>query len=179
MEPKKNINPEFKALLLKLKALAERGVDGEQENAREMLVKMLERHGLELEDIEGGKIYKHEFTYGREYKKLSRQIIHTVLGYDAEVYEYKKKKQVWIVNCTEAQGIEIEQKISHYVKAFKKEVEILYLAFIHKHELFAKTTCSKQEEESQLLTDEEVEKITKMLSMMQSLDNAPLYKSLT
>ena len=49
--------------LIKLLALAERGVGGEKVNAQRMLEKLMKRHGIEMSDLAGEKIETRWFRF--------------------------------------------------------------------------------------------------------------------
>jgi hypothetical protein len=124
--------------LRKLLALAERGIDGEKDTAQKMLDKLLAKHDLTIEDISGDKKTDHWFKFGSKvvYRRLMRQIILSVVG-NVDFYTSSVDKTIFIVEVTDFEKIEIEMKFSVYKKTLDKELEESFVAFVHKHELFA------------------------------------------
>ena len=122
-------------LIKKLKALAERGVEGEAINANKMLQKMLQKHNLTIEEIEGEKQQDYFFKANGLNATLFHQIVKRV-NYNLKLYQIpaKKVKQFMLegnqmVTCTVAEFIEIDQMFDVYKKLYKKESELFYTAF--------------------------------------------------
>lgn len=81
--------------LRKIKALADRGVDGEAEMAKKMLYQFLDKYGLKYEDVfVEEKVNDYEFSYSsKEEKKLFFHCVANVFGTKSEIwktsYHYK------------------------------------------------------------------------------------------
>lgn len=124
-------------LAKKLKALAERGVDGERYNAEAKLKSLLEKHGLTMEDIEEEEVCVNEIKITKEKKKLFHQIGYHVIGKKYKNTDVRRHRNTIYIKCTIAQAIEIEAKLNFYYKLYKEEMEIFHHAFIQKNNLFA------------------------------------------
>ena len=75
------------ALLKKIRALAERGVGGEAENAEKLLARMMKKYGISEAELDEETRVRHDFTYhGGEEKKILRQVVYKVTGGYTYVY---------------------------------------------------------------------------------------------
>lgn len=123
--------------IMKLRNLAERGVEGEQKTAQEKLDKLLKENGImsidEL-DEELNKEYKYNYE-GRCEFALLRQCVYKVLGSGSETkMQFKDNKLV--VLCNKYQSIEIELEYSFYKEILRKEMDIFTDAFIQAQKIF-------------------------------------------
>ena len=68
-------------LLKKIKALADRGVDGERESAQTLLTRLMEQYGISETDLEEERRETAWFRYSQETeRRLLNQIIYMVTG---------------------------------------------------------------------------------------------------
>lgn len=68
-------------LLKKIKALADRGVDGERESAQILLARLMEQYGISETDLEEERRETAWFRYSQETeRRLLNQIIYMVTG---------------------------------------------------------------------------------------------------
>jgi hypothetical protein len=130
-------------LAKKLKALADKGVGGEKENAVTMLGRLMKKHNITIDMI--SNIDKKEFVFYTvvERKRFLVQIVASVLGLDCDIFTYpsdsrRKKKRIG-TNCTSAEAIEIQARFDFFWKAWESELDIFYSAFIQTNKIFAKT----------------------------------------
>lgn len=145
-------------LLKKLKALADKGVGGEATNAKTLLDKMLEKHGMSIEDLEREELQDYYFSVEGIDKKILAQCAKRV-SYDIKIYDIpvkiaKKHKLAGnvFVTCNVAQFIEIEQMFAVYSKLYKEEVKIFFSAFLAANDLLINTPEPKSFED---LTEQE------------------------
>jgi len=132
--------------LKKVKELADRGEAGEALAAKALLFKLLEKHGLTLEDIEDEVKHQYLFKYAfaRE-KSVMLQCIAKVVDDPALRYSYRKdkRKEFW-VEMTEWQYVEAKDMIEFHIKQFRRDLELkmdaFLSAYINKHNLFAEST---------------------------------------
>lgn len=154
-------------LAKKLNELAKRGVGGESENAKRFLDKLLKKHGISPEQIEGDKIEREYFKLNKKTdERLMAQIFSNILG-DAynSYYQSKQKKTIVSVDCTKAQQIEIQAKYDFYSKLYEQEVEIFYSAFIQRNELWS----TKTQKSERKLSAKELEEQKRILDMMRGI----------
>lgn len=69
-------------ILTRLKALAERGIGGERENAARILSRLCEERGISPDDLGSDKIDFHQFNHkrGRPFGQLLYQCIYKTIG---------------------------------------------------------------------------------------------------
>jgi hypothetical protein len=167
-------------LLRKIRELAKRGVDGERDNAARLLEAKLQKYGLSLEDLERVKTKRWYWKYGTLLEaKIISHVVARVADYQGSCWKRVGKKVVGY-DLTYAQGIEAAEWIEHYLAAWKREVkeheELLFRAFINKHDLFAATVPEGAEVGSAY--DKDPEMLGRVFSVMGSLRNveAPVKK---
>jgi len=142
-----------KELLKKIKSLAEKGVSGEKDTATNFLKKLCVKYNISETELESDIVEKYEIRYKPNEKKLLEQVAYSVLGENLQTYKYKFfRKKVLIVECTLLQSIEIKCKYEHYSRAYKKQLDIFYHAFIMKNYIYPENSESKN---SQDLTQEQ------------------------
>jgi hypothetical protein len=122
----------------KVRNLALKGVGGEQENARDMVEKMMSEYGIsEAElDLETEQIFTW-FRYQTQYplsKRLLGQVIFSVVG-DRVLFKEDRKTKLGM-DCTKAEAIEIRAKYHFYKTIIADEIQVFFLAFANKHDLF-------------------------------------------
>ena len=129
------------ALLKKIRALAERGVDGEKESAEETLRRLMKKYGVTEDELDEETRKRHDFEFhGKEQKKLLRQVVFKVTGGYAYELEYnasgRKVKTRLGADCTPAEKVEIEFLFDFYKSLWEREREAFLSAFIQKHGIF-------------------------------------------
>ena len=133
-------------LAKKLKALADRGIGGEKDNAEKMLNEFLFKHNISIEEVEGEKVDNYFFMIkNKDTVDLFIQIVKRV-NYDLNIYGELPAKKVkdlelegnYFTTCTAAEFIEIKTMFDHYTDLYKKELKIFFGAFITANDLLAK-----------------------------------------
>lgn len=162
-------------LARKLNALADRGVGGEKENAQAQLERIMKQHGLSYEDINGTEIISQIFTVGK-YRRLFIQVVVSVSN-EIKVFGHKGTKQKLILDCTAEQMVEVQSKFDFYKKAFQREFEdyetTFFEAFVQRNKLY-----SDAEPEEKELTEEELKRIKRVLSLAEQLEENHYHKQL-
>lgn len=130
------------ALLKKIRALAERGVGGEADNAEEILRRLMEKYGVSEDELDEEERRRHDFEYhGKEQEKLLRQVVYKVTGGYAYNLVYRasgrKVKTRLGADCTAAEKVEIEFLFDFYTRFWERERAAFLSAFIQKHRIFA------------------------------------------
>lgn len=129
------------ALLKKIRALAERGVGGEADNAEEILRRLMEKYGVSEDELDEEERRRHDFEYhGKEQEKLLRQVVYKVTGGYAYNIVYRasgrKVKTRLGADCTAAEKVEIEFLFDFYTRLWERERDAFLSAFIQKHRIF-------------------------------------------
>lgn len=162
-----------------VKALADRGADGERDNAAALLTALMEKHGITEADLESAEISTHWIRYKTIFeRKLLFQIAYMRLGSGHAFgcvgkYTRRKRKEVG-VKCTPAQYIEIEADYEFYRQALEEELNIFYSAFIQKNKLFPPPELADKPSSEQ--TDIDV--IMKMEAMMEGIEHRTRHKAI-
>lgn len=144
-----NINESVLSKILKLKELADRGVDGEAINARTLLEKHLARYGLTLDDLTNPKeeIKEYSFRYGSDSEKtVILQCIINLFGTLSEewknVYRYRTGKMIIFIKTTPVRYSLLEDFINFHLNNYRTELKRMQINFLHsylqKYDLFDK-----------------------------------------
>lgn len=131
------MSPDPKDKLKKLLALAQRGVDGERENATSILEALLKKHGISIFDLSDEERHLHWFIpkksdYGR---KLFIQTLFSVVGIST-LWSNKLKKTHIGCKVTQAEKVEVELRYNAYLKALTTELDLRYAAFVQVNDIF-------------------------------------------
>lgn len=162
--------------LRKLLILSERGIDGEKENASQMLNKLLDKHNLSIEDISDDVKNICWFKYkGKLQEKLLRQIIASTAGRDVEMWINKGKRNILGASITKCHMLEIEMLFNAYKVALEEEFEFALEAFINKNDIFSPSDENKADKK---YTDEEIERAKLLSARMMSMKKVKVYKQL-
>lgn len=135
--------------LKKIKALAERGVDGEKKGAMQMYRKLMEKYQIEEAEVLEDYVSVHWFGYKTELEEdLLTQIFYKVTGscsYQIYTGPYKRRKKRGC-ECTELEAVEIKLLFDFYREELKRELEAFMIAFRNGNDLFPDKTarCYKE-----------------------------------
>ncbi|MBQ8724997.1 MAG: hypothetical protein IJY74_04915 [Oscillospiraceae bacterium] len=168
-----------KSLLKKLHALVERGVAGEREAAEAALERLSKKYGISIDELDAELICDFEFEFhGKEEKKLLNQIAWKVTNnrfccYDMRYSESGRKCRTHMsIQCTEAQKLEIEFLFDFYKRIWEQEKLMLYMAFIHKHDIFGDPDGNQSSTHSDF-------DVGRMAAMMQGLSDETPVRQIT
>lgn len=158
-------------LAKKLKALADRGIDGEKDNAVDALNRLLKKHNISLQELEEEKIITKVFKVGR-HKQLFVQCSASISD-SIKLFGHRHSKVKMIVDLTTSQFIELEAKFEFYKKDYEKKERQFFDAYIQSNRLFGegKLDASK-------LTEEEIAEIRETLRLSQAIKKAEYFKQL-
>ena len=114
---------DIKSKLLKIKALAEKGVEGERVAAKAKLAQLMAEHDLTLDDLEPEPLDWYRIRYhSKPDKEIIFQLYRTVCNKGGTVnYIYIKGKPVIKLKMTAAQAIKVFEKLPIYRKAWREE----------------------------------------------------------
>jgi len=140
--PDSNQPDEIHNKLQKLKTLAERGSPNERDNARLLFEKLCKKYKISIEDItlsDEKKMCWFKYTGGDLFRKLLMQCIYKTVGItdkNYSLYKRGKTRNLIGVECTIAQGIEIELDYAFYSEHLKIELQRLTEMFIQRNDIF-------------------------------------------
>lgn len=166
---------EKKEIIQKLKALSERGVAGEKENATKLLEKLMKKYGITETDLKSKetKVVNIELRTDAE-KRICSQILYAYFD-NAPLYRRFGTKISFWTKLTKAEEIEFKYMLSVYIDSFYKEQEIFVKAFIQKNKIFPKNAPTTNLNE---LSAEEKAKSIKASFMTQGMEYTVIRKSL-
>jgi hypothetical protein len=125
--------------ILKIKALAERGVDGEQDTAQAMLANILARHNLTLDDIEhkpAREWVEVSFVGEQEHLLMDQTIRKVTQQRDFRIKRLKKTRSRYWVELSPAEHVEVEFVFALMKAAWAKEQDKLMTAFLSANKLY-------------------------------------------
>lgn len=161
----------IKEILLKFKALSEKGDGGEKTTATEMLNKALKKHGLTLEDLE------KEEKEARTFKIKDRGDSSIILAQciwdvvpNAEIKQNTKKLEIYCY-LSASDFVEVSEKYKHYYNIWLKEKKEFLTAYILRN----KIGIGEPSGESKLSEEEQLSIVNKMVSIK---DNKFINKNL-
>ena len=175
---------ELKARLRKMKALADHGVGGERENAERLLAEIAAEHGIDLDELEEErrKDFYVELRESFKHKMLSqlcalkRQELKrkgaSLEGYRMSVWKCHGKYMYSVSNCTEAEWLELIAKLEVLARAYKRQMEDFYHAFLMANNLLVEP---EGEEE---LSQEERRRYFRIAQMSLGIEKSQLNKQL-
>lgn len=169
----------LKDKLFKLKALAERGVGGEADNARRLLLKLCADNGIDLSDLDATMSPKDTlFKVGRStlYKTLFMQCYAYVTN--KQTIRYKTDGVNCWVEVTPLQAAQIRDLFEwHKVnidKEFRDFKDNFMYAYVQKHGL----VCHTEHESDEDLSKEDLERLRKAVTLMRGMSDRTYIKSI-
>ena len=150
---RKELSDVVKNKLRKILALAESGIDGEREAAKNKLQALLLEHGLTLEELaddEDESMWVFRNICNKTEQRLWAQVVFKVKDVQ-QIKFYTEGRSSRSTSCTEAQANEIGDMYKWHKRNFKKELrkmkEEFLEAYIIKHKLFPATPSESQSDE--------------------------------
>lgn len=167
--------------LKKLLALAERGEKGEAYNARKILERELEIHGLTIEDLHSELVKDRVIPYkNKQEESLLVQILVSVCGRDSDSFQqatYDSRKKEVYIKLTDINYIDIINMWNFHRKQFivekKRLLKELFSAYVNKHNIFDPNDTSTTNKD-----DIDWEEIHRIMSLCNSMDNVTYHKQL-
>ena len=166
--------------LLKLLALAKRGVGGEKENAQRMLDKLLAKHHMKLSDIinDDEALIRSFFNYGSPLeKKLLINIVCAVTNSYSytEIIKHGLGRKMGF-KLTRSQFNEIRFLYIIYRKELTRGVDNFYKAFVYKNDIFPTVDTGKSRTELSL---QEKKDLADVMKLMDSIERTAIHKQIT
>lgn len=159
-----------KSRLMKLLAVANRGVGGEAVNARAALEAAMKRQGVTMADLDDDRKewMFFECKGGESTKRLLVQILRTVCG---PVSLYRKTPRSHTLGCemTKAQASEVDMLWTAHKRQWEKEEEALFIAYIHKQDLFPKADKDADRPEQEPIDQEQLKRIAMLMMGMRTV----------
>lgn len=162
-------------IIQKLKALSDRGINGEKENATKLLEKLMKKYGITEEELEQSQTKTVWVTLRNiAEKRICSQILYAYFD-DADLWQRRGDRTKYWTELTPAQEIEFKYILSTYIDSFYKEQDIFIHAFIQKNRIFPKDAKVVNMSE---LSPEEKEKSLKASFMAEGIEMTRIRKAL-
>lgn len=146
--------------LRKMKALASRGVGGERKNAERLMALIAAEYGIDLDQFDDEELKTFYITLP---KKISRKLLCQLCAlkrkelelYGALVSKEDDRLTMWgtsrmnryaIKSCTDAEWVEMLAKLKILTRAFNKQVEEFYSAFLFANDLMVEADEDDEKE---------------------------------
>jgi hypothetical protein len=162
-------------LIIKIKALADRGEGGEKLNATKILQDLMAKHNITFDDIDGEKKDYEIFEYSRNKHQILHQVMLMIMGKGLKIYGYKGKRNAMVIECTKSQYLEIQAAFAFYWAAYERDLEIFTNAFIHKNRLIPHDADEINLKE---MSEDQIRELKKTLGMMAVIERRTMNKAL-
>jgi hypothetical protein len=157
--------------LLKVQALAQRGEAGEKEAASRMLRQIMEKYNLTESDLAGLQYNWYKFSYRTAYEKqLLYQILVSVRTHVRATKPLHRAIEAELLPEQYEKAVELYTILRSMLK---DEFEMLYTAFINKHNIFPDEAIHGDDEAREELDIEKLLKITKLMASMSDMPHKP------
>lgn len=172
----------LKKKLQKLQALAERGYQGEAENARRAIERICEQYGIRIEDvldIETLHSYTFEIGRGKDMMQLFIRCISSVCDIKGMTYSKPTRSSIRI-KLTALQYADLSSLFDWHRANYKRELDefrrSFMSAYIGKHDLFFDS--EREDRSIDDLTQEDIERIRRIWKMRDAMSNNTYHKQL-
>lgn len=176
--------------ILKVKALAERGFEGEKTNAERMLNELMQKYNISDDDIDAEKKELYLFdTENNMFLQLFVQIYHLNYGREREILDGnkipKKLKKEWAgygfgdangnvaIKCTKAEFIELKILFDIYKEDLKIQYDTFLYAYFIKNNLLLQPSKDDEQKET---SKEDIKKTLKAMQMSESIEKKEIHK---
>ena len=151
----------LRKLILKVKELSERGIDGERESAQKKLNQLLDKYGFEFKDIELKDEFKRTFRIKNreDYKQILAHVIWKVSP-KIKVQENTRKLEVYC-QLTNEEYIEACEMIEYYWKLWCRDKNEFLIAYIVKNGLAVSDVKQKLDNETTIGVRKKMDSVTR------------------
>lgn len=170
----------------KIKALAERGIDGEQAAAKAMLENVLARHNLTMADIEDAAPARSwvEVRFNGEHERtLMGQVIRKVRQHAGDLFIKRAKgtRSRYYVELSVAEHVEVEFVFELMRNALADEFDKVLHAFIHRNQLYGpkQERDDDDEDKPDTRTPEERMRHRQIANMAMMMDKVNVRKAIS
>ena len=174
--------------ILKVKALADRGTDGEKKNAERMLNDLMTKYGISDEEIDVEKREAYLIDIENPFfLQLFVQVYHVNYGRDREILDASKlKKSVrkeWasygygdpngdvIIKCTKAEFIEVKMLFELFKEDLKRQYDTFLYAYFMKNDLLVSRTDDDAPD-----SKDDIKKALKAYEMSKGIEKKEIHK---
>lgn len=173
--------------IMKVKALADRGTDGERAAAQRLLEELMEKYHIDEADIDIDKKETYIIDAGDPiFKELFQQMYLVKFGRDRDIWNIEKmpkkdkkliselgygdKNANLAIECTKAEFLEINTLFEIYRNDLKEQLETFMYAYFHKNDLLAPADPNHDS------TEEDERKALKAMFMAKGIEKKEIHK---
>ena len=176
----------IKNKLRKLKALADRGVGGEADNAQRLLAEVAEKYGIILDefDLEAEEKIRFEVKLPKNWQRdIFRQLVALMRlekcgdVHNLEVLEYysfKVNPKQFYVHCTKAEWLELTAKYEVLARDYEEQIKSFTLAFLMSNDLL----LPPSDDHNKKLTQKEREEYRRASNLSWGIEKSKMNKQL-
>lgn len=172
----------------KVKALADRGTDGERGAAERLLKELMEKYHITEADLGEEVMEMHIFHLGESmFRHLFVQLHTKLFGRERPVYDIskmpkKEKKFLYesgfgdkdadaAIECTASEFLEISTLFSIYKEDFNRQFKVFRYAYYDRNDLLIESTGDDSE-----LSEEELERLRMAALMSMGIEKKQIHK---
>ena len=168
----------------KIKALAERGIDGEQDAAQSMLANILARHNLTMADIEDATPAREWVEVSFSGKHERSLMTHVILKVRQEpssfqIKQRKRARSSYFVELSSVEHVEVEFLFELMRKALAEEMDKVLSAFIFRNNLYGPSSVSDDDKTRPEQTPEERARLRQIAAMSEFMNPVNVRKAIT
>jgi len=159
--------------LKKIHALAESGIEGERENAREIFAELCEKHNVNPQTFDDEKKSKVKFMIrDRQDEILLYQVVVHVCGIKTHFLRKDRKTKARWFELTDAQEKEVNECLRHYRRLWQTHLTDAIQAFIYANKIFGISADKDRPE----LSLEEIQELKRISEIMRGMEPSPWKK---
>ena len=162
-------NKKYLEIAWKLKALADKGKDGEKYNAQKQLDRIMKKYNITMEMLLVEEQEIIAFKIPMRLHDLFLRIGMSVTGIKRFWGKSKAKRSFVYAKVTRAEEAEIRAKWNFYSRVWEEEVTLFLYAFTNKNELFPKDV---EKIDPRSMSLEDLAKLRKVLELSRTLTKA-------
>lgn len=168
----------------KIKALAERGIDGEQAAAQSMLENILAHHNLTMADVEDATPTREWVEVSFSGKHERSLMTHVILKVRQEpssfqIKQRKRARSSYYVELSSVEHVEVEFVFELMRKALAEEMEKVLSAFIFRNNLYGPSTVRDEDKPRSEQTPEERARLRQIAAMSEFMNPVNVRKAIT
>lgn len=172
----------LKNKLQKLQALAERGYNGEAENAKRAIERICQQYGIRMEDVLDVET-KHRYTFeigrGKDMMNLFIRCLSMICDTTGMTYTQPTRSSIRI-ELTALQYADVLSLLNWHKANFQREFDefkrTFFGAYVNKHNLFFDSERSGGRDRE--LTAEDIERLRRMWKMQDAMSDNTYHKQL-
>lgn len=174
----------IKSKLKKLLALAEGGVDGEARNARKLLERLCEQHGVSIDELlDTDKKEWYQIEVGS--RKIDKDLLVQCYCYITDKHSMSFRavsRSVVEVELTAYEYAELSSMFAWHKDNLRKDVEnlmqTLFISYCSKHNITSRTREETEDRPRKSLTREEFNRLRAALALQDTLNNNSYFKQI-